>query len=238
MPGNKRIIILLGPPGAGKGTQSELLSGKFNVYYFETSKILERTFNSQQRKKYLIVEGKKYYFEKEKKYWQTGKLCSPPFVSELVEEEIKELHKFGKGIIFAGSPRTIYEAGVIIPLLKKLYGKKNITTILLKISAKESIFRNSHRRICELFRHPIIYNQETKNLKRCPLDGSKLIRRKGLDNPKTIKVRLEEYKERTLPIISYFKKAGIKVSEVNGEGAVADIFKRICNKISRGEKIK
>ena len=87
-----------------------------------------------------------------------------------------------------GSPRTLYEGKRIIPLLKKLYGTKNIKIILIKVSAEESIFRNSHRRICELMRHPILYTKETIKLTRCPLDGSKLIRRKGLDDPETIKV--------------------------------------------------
>ncbi len=228
---NKKIIIILGPPGAGKGTQSELLADKLNLYYFETSKILERAFSLNGKNKFLEVSGKKYYFQEQKKLWQTGKLCDPPFVSKLVEEEIKELWKEGKGIIFAGSPRTIYEGKKIVPLLKKLYGKKNITIILLSISAKESIFRNSHRRICELFRHPIIYSEETKRLKNCPLDGSKLIKRKGLDDPETIKIRLKEYRQRTFPLVDFFKKSGLTVEKVNGEGAVANVYRRILRKI-------
>jgi len=55
-------------------------------------------------------------------------------------------------------------------------------------------------------RHSILFNDETKDLTICPLDGSKLVKREGLDDPKTIKVRLKEYAERTYPIFDYFEK--------------------------------
>jgi len=102
---------------------------------------------------------------------------------------------------------------------------------LIEISPEETIFRNSHRRICELMRHPILYSEETKNLSICPLDGSKLVRREGLDDPETIKTRLKEYADRTYPVIEIFKEQGIKVKKVNGEQSVADVFKEILSAI-------
>lgn len=75
-------------------------------------------------------------------------------------------------------------------------------------------------------RHPILYSKETKNLKLCPLDGSKLIRRKD-DEPEVIKIRLKEYKERTFPLVKYFKERKLKVKEINGLGSVAAVFKRV-----------
>lgn len=224
---NKQIIILLGPPGSGKGTQAELLSEKFNLYYFETSKIIENNVMTAKKGDYVIIGGKKISLLKEKKLWKSGFLCTPAVVTFWVIEKIKELSREGKGIVIAGSPRTLPEGKDEIPVFKKEYGKKNIRIVLIKISAKESIFRNSHRRICELMRHPILYTKETKNLKICPLDGSKLIKRKGLDNPETIKVRLKEYEERTFPLVDYFKKQGLKVKEINGEQYVEKVFKSI-----------
>jgi adenylate kinase len=222
-----KVIILLGPPGSGKGTQAGLLAEKFNLYYFETAKVGEERINKAKKGEYILAEGKKYYFEKEKKLWLSGKLWSPPFITALVKDKIKKLAKGKQSIVFAGSPRTLYEGEKIVPLLKKLYGKENITIILIEQSAKASIFRNSHRRICELVRHPILYTKETAKLKYCPLDGSKLIKRKGLDDPETIKVRLKEYKERTLPLVELFKKQGLKVKKINGEQSVANVFKDI-----------
>ncbi|MCD6233393.1 nucleoside monophosphate kinase [bacterium] len=224
---NKLVIILLGAPGAGKGTQAELLSEKLNLYYFETSKILENAIKKAKEGDFIKVAGKKYFFDYERKLWETGKLCDPPFVVFLVKEKIKNLYKSDENLVIAGSPRTLYEAKSIMPLLEKLYGVENIKVVLIEVSAQESIFRNSHRRICRLMRHPILYNKETKNLKMCPLDGSRLIRRKGLDDPETIKVRLKQYHTRTLPLVDYFKKRNLAVKRINGKGSVANVFKRV-----------
>lgn len=229
-PSNKKVIILFGPPGAGKGTQAELLAEKFSLYYFETSKILEREFRNPSEK-IVEIEGEKFDVLNEKKLWEGGKLCSPAFVSYLVEKNIRELAEQGESLVLAGSPRTTYEGEKVVPLLKELYGRENIKVFLIDISPKETIFRNSHRRICELMRHPVLYNKETEKLTICPLDGSKLVRREGLDDPETIKVRLEEYKKRTFPIVEIFEKEGIEVIKINGEQSVAAVFQDILKAI-------
>jgi len=228
---NKMVIILLGAPGAGKGTQAGLLADKLGLYYFETSKILEGSFNLSKKQKFIKVAGKKYFYANEKKLWTKGALCSPPFVSYLVNQKIKQLYKAGENLIIAGSPRTLYEGKNVMPVLEKLYGKKNIKVVLIQVSAQESIYRNSNRRICELMRHPILYSKETEKLKFCPLDGSKLIRRKGLDDPDTIKIRLNEYKERTLPLVQYLKERKLNVKEINGKGSVSKVFQSILKSL-------
>lgn len=224
---NKLVIILLGPPGSGKGTQAGLLAEKLNLYYLETAKVGEKAIAEAKKGEFVKVRGKKYFFEKEKELWKKGILWSPPFITYLMKKKIKELQKMDENLVLAGSPRTLYEGRAVMPFLEKLYDKKNIRIVLIDVSAKESIFRNSHRRICQLMRHPILYSPETKNLKICPLDGSKLIKRKKLDDPETIKVRLKQYKERTLPLIGYLRKRRLKVKKVNGEGPVAKVFDRI-----------
>jgi len=223
----KLVIILLGPPGSGKGTQAGLLAEKLDLYYLETSKLLEEAFNKFKKGEFIKISGRKYFFSQEKNLWKKGILCTPSFVSYLVKRKIKELGGKNESLVIAGSPRTLYEGKTVMPLLEKLYGKKNIKVILIQVSAEESIFRNSHRRICELMRHPILYSPETKKLKFCPLDGSKLIRRKGLDDPQTIKIRLKEYRERTLPLVEYLEERGLKVKKINGQGSVSKIFERI-----------
>jgi adenylate kinase family enzyme len=72
-----KVIILMGPPGSGKGTQAELLAERLNLFHLETSKILEEKFK-EKTKGEILIEGKKYSFSKEKKLWEEGKLCSPP----------------------------------------------------------------------------------------------------------------------------------------------------------------
>lgn len=223
----KLVIILLGPPGSGKGTQAGLLAEKLDLYYLETSKLLEEAFSKSKKGEFIKIRGQKYFFSQEKNLWKKGALCTLPFVNYLVKGKIKKLNEKNESLVMAGSPRTVREGKAIMPLLEKLYDKKNIKVILIQVSAQESIFRNSHRRICELMRHPILYSKETKKLKFCPLDGSKLIRRKGLDDPETIKIRLKEYREKTLPLVKYLEERRLKVKKINGQGSVSKIFERI-----------
>lgn len=222
-----KVIILLGPPGSGKGTQAELVSEKLNLYYIETSKIIEVNVMKAGARDFVKIGDKNYPLLKEKTLWKTGKLCTPEVVSFWVKNKIKELSREGRGLVFAGSPRTLYEGKQVIPFLKKIYGSKNIKILLLQISPEETICRNSQRRICQLMRHPILAGRETAKLTKCPLDGSKLIKRKGLDDPETIKVRLKEYQERTYPLIAYFKEQGLKVEKINGEKPVVKVFNNL-----------
>lgn len=216
------VVIVLGPGGSGKGTQAQLLSEKFNLYHLETSEIIERNLAGAKKGDFVLVGGKKYYLLEEKKIREAGELMSPPLITFWVEQKIKELAKEQKGLTTSGSPRTMFEGQALIPLLKKLYGQGNVKVIALKISEKESIWRNSHRQTCELMRHPIMYSPETAKMTKCPLDGSRLLKRKD-DDPKVIKIRFKEYNERTYPLLDLFKKEGLKVSEINGEQSVENV---------------
>lgn len=223
----KSVVIIMGAPGSGKGTQATLVSDRLSLYYLETSKLLEAAFNSAQTKSVVGADGKKYLMAAEKNLWLSGKLNSMPFIFSLVSERIKRVFEGGDGLLLAGSPRRVIEAELLMPFLTKLYGKQNIKTVLLEISARESIFRNSHRKLCELMRHPILYSRENAKLDYCPIDGSKLMVRKGLDDPETIKIRLETYKQETLPIIGYLKKNKFSIQKVNGMPAPAIVFANI-----------
>lgn len=226
-----KVVILLGQPGSGKGTQAELISEKLNLYYIETSKIIEANVMTSKPGDFVKIGGKKYPLLKERTLWKTGKLCTPEVVSFWVKNKIKELSKEGRGLIFAGSPRTLYEGKQVMPLLKKIYGPKNIKIFLLDVSPEATILRNSQRKICELMRHPILADKETENLTKCPLDGSRLLKRTGLDDPEVIKVRLKEYKERTEPVIDYIKTQGLKVIKIDGEQPVVNVFNDILKSI-------
>jgi adenylate kinase len=234
---DKQVLILFGSPGAGKGTQASLLAEKLSLYYFETSRILEKEFKKAEnlsedsKERFFDIEGEKYDILNEKKLWTEGILCSPPFVTYLVKKNIEDLHSHGESLILAGSPRTVYEADKLTPLILKLYGRENIKVILIEIGPEEAIFRNSHRKICELMRHGILYSKETEELKNCPIDGSKLMRREGLDDPETIKIRLKEYKERTFPVLEILEKNGIRVQKINGEQPPAGVFQDILEAI-------
>ena len=82
-------------------------------------------------------------------------------------------------------------------------------------------------------RHPVLWSKETEDLTLCPLDGSKLLRREGLDDPETIKTRLEEYKERTFPLVDYFKEEIIIINEIKGEQTVEKVFQDMLKAIEK-----
>jgi len=216
--------MLFGQPGAGKGTQANLLSDKLGYYHFESSKILEVCFKNEDPEKVYEIEGKEYKLSDEINNWKTGLLVSPPFVFFLFAEKIKELARENESIVFSGSPRTVYEAERFIPLLEQLYGKDNLRFVLLEVKPETTIYRNSHRKICDLMRHTILFTPETENLEKCPLDGSDLVKRKDLDDVETIKKRLEVFKAETFPVIDSVEKQGIKINKVSGEGSVSDVF--------------
>jgi len=146
-----------------------------------------------------------------------GALCTPEWVTQIINDKVKELAAQKQDLIFTGSPRTIYEAENEIPYWETFYGQENIHPILINLKPETSVFRNTHRRVCEKCGYPVIYSWETEMWKFCPLCGGKIIDRGVLDDEATIKVRLEEYENRTKPILAYFQKRGYQVIEVDGE---------------------
>jgi adenylate kinase len=232
----QKVIIIFGPPGSGKGSQADLLSKKFYFYNLETSKVLEERFKKARSNESIEVDGKKYLMADEAKLWREGILCSPTMVTYLIKKQIEEIYSMRKSLIMTGSPRTLYEAQQLMPYLKEKFGNENISVIFLKLTAKQTIFRNTNRRICELMRHPILYTKENAHLTRCPLDGSKLLRRKGLDSPETIKVRLKEYEQRTLPLLNYFKEQGLEIKTINAGQLVEKVLKDVLKALGKDYK--
>ncbi|MBI2065230.1 MAG: nucleoside monophosphate kinase [Candidatus Yanofskybacteria bacterium] len=223
-PINKQsVVILIGPPGSGKGTQAELLAEKFGLFHLESSKVIEEKIKNADPNDEIL--------QKEKGLWESGKLNTPELVLEWIKEKAKEVASEGHGIVFSGSPRTLYEAEGEMPLLEKLYEKDNIKIINIELNEEESIKRNSKRRICKDSRHPIPNFPEFENITKCPKDGSEIITRL-LDNPETIEIRLQEYANRTVPIIDFLKKRNYKIMETNGEQPIEKVFRDILEKIN------
>ncbi len=227
-----KFIMLIGPPGSGKGTQGTLLSERLGACLFETSRILEEYFAKAKDDDFLEINGNKYFAKEEAKKRAEGKLCSIPFVFELIKNKIIELAKDRRSVITAGSPRSIEEGQMLLPILQDLYGQENITAVEIDIPVEDSVFRNSRRRICELMRHSILYSQANEKLEFCPIDGSKLVKRQGVgDDARIIKTRYQEYLGHTAPLMDFFKKNGIRTIKVNGSTTPADLFKMILEKL-------
>lgn len=219
-----KIIIIYGPPGSGKSTQAQKTAERFNLEHIETSKLGEKIIFDPALKNDAAVQKERENFEK-------GILFTPEWITGIVKKEIGRIHQQGKGVVFSGSPRTLYEAEEIIPFLEELYGRKNIRVLGIKIGPKASIFRNSHRRICRQCRFSLVYTLENEKLKKCPRCGGELVKR-VLDKPETIKIRLREYKKRTEPIYRFLKERKIKITTINGESSVEKVWQSVLNVFS------
>lgn len=219
----KFVIILIGPPGSGKGTQAELLADKFGLFHLESSKVIEEKIKNAPPDDAVM--------QREKKLWESGILNTPELVLEWIKEKAKEVANDGKGIVFSGSPRTVYEAEGEISVLEELYGKDNVNVFNIELSEEESIKRNSKRRICKGSRHPMPNFPEFEGITKCPKDGSEIITR-VLDNPETIKIRYQEYISRTLPVVDFLKKRSYNITEINGEQSIEKISEDILGTLS------
>ena len=139
----KIAIIFYGAPGSGKGTQANLLANYFDLVHFDTGRFLESIVHDPKKQKSKIIK-------RERKLFDDGKLMTPSFVLQQIRSGVKAITKSGHGLAFSGSPRTFGEAKILIPLLEKLYQKKNILVFELRIPEETSIKRNSNRIVCSI----------------------------------------------------------------------------------------
>ncbi len=213
---NKKIIILLGAPGAGKGTQAKLLQKEFDLNYIGSGDLL------RARKKLNDFTGVKIG-----QVIDQGERVPTPVIFKLWMdkfEEFKKAPKF-KGILIDGSPRTTLEADMIEQALDWYEWTKNKRVILVDISTKEVIQRLTKRRMCEQCGRIIPFVGEFKKIKECDKCGGKLITRAD-DDEKGVRKRLEWFETEVKPAINYYEKRG-ELIKINGEQSIEDVFKDI-----------
>ncbi len=208
----KIAVIIYGAPGAGKGTQANLLANAKHLIHFDTGVYLEHFLHDPDNQKSKTVKNERSLFDK-------GILCSPPFVLDLIKKKARQMAEAGLGIVFSGSPRTVYEVygdgktEGLMPELEKLYGKKNIYIFSLITKPRDSMDRNSRRLVCSECGLQVMGIRQ--KMKECSFCGGKLVKRIS-DKPEIIKVRLEEYKNRTKPIEKELKNHGYKINRIDG----------------------
>lgn len=227
-----QVITILGAPGAGKGTQTMLAADTFRFSRIEAAKILEQRFNTAKPGETVEAHGKTYVLEEQQQRWRDGLLVEAPLVSKMYEEKVKELLENGESVIFDGFPRSVEQMDYLMPYLQDKVGNDRILVIYLEMKEEESVKRNSARRVCQLMRHPVLSLPETEKLSVCPLDGSKLIKR-VLDDPEAIKIRLQEFRNQTFPLLEYFKEKEIEVHRINAEQSVAEVFSQVSEVIKK-----
>jgi len=219
---NHLVVIILGPPGSGKGTQAKLLVKKFELEYFGSGDALRK------RQKAGDFTGKKLI-----EVMNRGELVPSFVISKLWIDKLEKFRQRKKtsGFVFDGSPRKILEAKLFNEALNWYEWQKIAKVIFINISGKESFNRLTKRRQCKKCGRLIPWMGKFKSLKKCDKCGGKLIIRAD-DKPKAIKKRLEEFKKEVIPVINYYKKQG-KLIKINGEQSIESIFQDIFKKISR-----
>jgi adenylate kinase len=225
-----KLVILIGPPGSGKGSQALLLADKKRMNHLEVSKLLEKRFLYAKSEDTIKIGDKEYKLKEQERRWREGLLCEDAFVAKVIEENIEKLKEETEPILLDGYPRTNSQASLAFPFLLSLYGKEGIFVIYLDIGEEESLKRNIGRRVCSLMRHSIINIEETKGLTVCPVDGSSLEKR-VMDDPEKIKIRLKKFREETVPAIEYMKDQGIKIVKIDGMGSISDVFFRVLKEV-------
>jgi len=205
-------IILFGPPGAGKGTQSDIISKNFNLKKISTGDLLRDEIKKNTKIGHKI-----------KVIIDAGKLASDEIINSLITE-ILENKIFYNRLIFDGYPRNLSQAKNLTLLLEK--HNQTISCVLsLNVNKDLIIKRILGRQICSncgsIFNE--YFNPPIKEKHKC--DPTYLIKRTD-DNQITILDRFETYLEKTLPILEYYKKQNL-LQEINGESQIEQIYKEI-----------
>lgn len=189
-------LILLGPPGAGKGTQAERLVDDFDLPYYATGDILR-----------AAVKGETELGKQAKEYMDRGDLVPDDLICKVIMERV-DSSEAADGFILDGFPRTLGQADVLDDGMGRL-GRRLTAALLLDAPDEEVIRRLSGRRICVKNGH--LYHVEFDPPKRegvCDQDGTRLIQRDD-DKPETIERRLEVYHQETSPLVDYYDEKGI-----------------------------
>lgn len=207
-------IIILGAPGAGKGTQADLIVEKYNIPHISTGDIFRSNIKSGTEL------GKKA-----KQYMDKGLLVPDDLVCDLVIDELQK-ENCKNGYILDGFPRTIPQAEALDEGLKKLNNKIDVA-INIDVPDDEIIERMSGRRAC--LACGSTYNVDYRPPKKegiCDKCGEKLVLRDD-DKPETVKKRLAVYHDQTEPLVSYYKKEKI-LHNIDGTIGMPNVFKEIC----------
>jgi len=209
-------MLIMGPQGSGKGTQAKLLAKKFGFEYVgsgDSLRVVQKTGS---------FTGKKLL-----KVMNTGALVPNFALVNVLGNVLEKLKKRGKvkGVILDGWNRMMIESIMVDEALEWYEWDKNVKVILINISRKESYNRLTKRRQCNKCGQLIPWMGEFRNLKKCDKCGGELVVRPD-DNLASIKKRLEEYKNQTVPVVNLYKKRG-ELIVINGEQSIEDVFKDI-----------
>ncbi|HBT20950.1 MAG TPA: adenylate kinase [Peptococcaceae bacterium] len=212
-------IILLGPPGSGKGTQAEFIKKKLGISHISTGDMFRKA----------IEEGTELG-RKAKEYLDSGQLVPDEITVGIVRERLNE-SDCERGFLLDGFPRTVTQAEALDEILKEK-GVELDAVININVSREELIKRLTGRRICRncgatyhiIFNPPAVENT-------CDKCGGELYQRKD-DTEETIINRLEVYKKQTEPLIQYYENRGI-LKNIDGGQSIDEVTREIGISLGR-----
>ena len=211
-------LILMGPPGAGKGTQAERLVDDFELPYYATGDILR-----------AAVKDETELGKKAKEYMDRGDLVPDELIVEVVIERV-DSDEAADGFLLDGFPRTTEQAKMLGGALERR-GRSLTAALLIDVSDEEVIRRLSGRRICVKNQH--VYHVEfdsPKNEGVCDQDGSRLIQRDD-DKPETVRKRLSVYHDQTEPLIEWYESKDL-LMRFDGARSPDEVHDRIRAKLA------
>jgi adenylate kinase len=189
-------LVLIGPPGAGKGTQAERLVQDFDLPYYATGDILRAA----------VSEGTELG-RKAKSYMDKGELVPDDLIAEVIMERL-DSEEAADGFLLDGFPRTQNQARLLEEALASR-GRALTAALLIDVPDEEVLRRLTGRRICTANQH--VYHVEFDPPKHegvCDEDGSPLVQRDD-DKLETVKRRLSVYHEQTEPLLGHFDDRGV-----------------------------
>ncbi len=208
-------IVLLGAPGAGKGTQAGILSRKMGLPHIASGDLFRQAVEKNTELNLLA-----------KNYMNKGELVPDEITIKMILERISQPDCIS-GCFFDGFPRTLHQAEALDKALEKR-GKSIDKAIYIEVSDEELVRRLSGRwlcRACQIPYHAI--NSPPKTPGRCDKCGGELYQRPD-DKAETVKERLKVFFAQTLPILDYYKKQG-KLIRVNGNQGIENVAGEIIS---------
>ncbi len=202
-------LVLLGPPGAGKGTQAKRLAGRLNLPHISSGDLFREH-----------LRGETELGLKAKSYIDRGDLVPDDVTIAMVRDRL-ERPDCEQGAILDGFPRTPAQAGGLEEILGSLGSGLN-GVLYIDVGEPELFKRLTGRRVCEAHGH--IYHKdfnppEVEGV--CDIDGSRLIQRED-DKKGTVRNRIQVYWKQTAPLIEYYRDEGL-LMEVNGEQSMDEV---------------